>query len=284
MLATERQSRILDAVERDGSVRVSQLVAQLGVSDMTVRRDLEALHRQGRLLKVHGGATRRHEPSTDEPGFAAKSSLQQAEKQAIAVRAAMLVQPGSAIAVSAGTTTHALARQLVDVPDLTVVTNSVWVADALHDPRGSGSTVLLTGGLRSPSDALVGPIAVQALSQLHTDVVFMGVHGMDPDAGFTTPNLREWETNLALVRCARRLVVVADSTKWGVLGLSSFAQLEDADVVVTDAGLSPEARSTLSDRVGDLVVVDVPEAAGSRDGQPPERAPRPGQRSPVGHR
>ena len=109
--------------------------------------------------------------------------------------------------------------------------------------------------MRTPSDALVGPLAINALRTLHADVVFMGVHGMDAKAGFTTPNLMESETNRAMVACARRLVVVADSTKWGVLGVSSFAALEDADVVVSDVGLSEDARSTLRERVGELVLV-----------------------------
>jgi DeoR/GlpR family transcriptional regulator of sugar metabolism len=256
MLAPQRRARILAELERRGSIRVSELVGLLGVSDMTVRRDLDVLQRTGQLQKVHGGATRRHERTTDEPGFAAKSARELLEKEAIAARAAALVEPGSAVAVSAGTTTHALARHLAAVPGLTVVTNSVRVADSLHAVAGSDTTVLLTGGLRTPSDALVGPLAIDALRSLHADVVFMGVHGMDVDTGFTTPNLMESETNRALVACANRLVVVADSTKWGVRGLSSFAALGDADVLVTDVGLGREARHELRQRVGELHLVE----------------------------
>jgi DeoR/GlpR family transcriptional regulator of sugar metabolism len=119
---------------------------------------------------------------------------------------------------------------------------------------GLGQTVLLTGGLRTVSDALVGPVAVGALSELHLDLVFMGVHGMDPVAGLTTPNLLEADTNRAMVAAARRLVVVADHTKWGTIGLSRIARLEDASVLVTDAGISPEAQELLADRVGELVL------------------------------
>ncbi len=265
MLAQQRHARILSELEARESVRVSDLVALLGVSDMTIRRDLDALQRAGQLHKVHGGATRRADRSTDEPGFAAKSTREQAEKEAIAARAATLVEPGSAVAISAGTTTHALARYLHGVAGLTVVTNSMWVADTLHAADRTDTTVLLTGGLRTPSDALVGPMTVNALRSIHADVAFVGVHGMDLRTGFTTPNLMEWETNLALVACARRLVVVADSTKWGVVGLSSFAALADADVLVTDIGLPDEARQVLGERVGELILVD------------PHRSPDPGQ-------
>jgi DeoR/GlpR family transcriptional regulator of sugar metabolism len=256
MLAQERHARILAELERTGSVKVSELVQLLGVSDMTIRRDLDLLRQRGLLEKVHGGATRRLGPSTDEPGFQAKSMLETAEKEAIAARAAMLIEPGWAVAISAGTTTHALARHLVGIPGLTVVTNSVWVADVLHSTEKNGTTVLLTGGLRTPSDALVGPLAIAALRSLHVDVAFLGVHGMDEKAGYTTPNLMESETNRAMVEAARRLVVVADSTKWGVLGLSSIARLEEASVVVTDTGLPADARAVLSERAGELILVD----------------------------
>ncbi|HET7736474.1 MAG TPA: DeoR/GlpR family DNA-binding transcription regulator [Nocardioidaceae bacterium] len=256
MLAPQRRAQILAELDRRGSVRVSELVDILGVSDMTIRRDLDVLQEMGELYKVHGGATRRIERSAEEPGFLVKSSLEQGKKEAIAARAARLVEPGAAVAISAGTTTHALARHLTSVPDLTIVTNSLPVADTLHASARTDASVLLTGGLRTPSDALVGPIAISSLKSLHADLVFMGVHGMDPTTGFTTPNLLEWETNQALVACARTLVVVADSTKWGVVGLSSFAALGDADVLVTDTGLSAEARKILSDQVGQLILVD----------------------------
>ncbi len=255
MLAAQRRARILAELERDGIVRVSGLVSQLGVSDMTVRRDLIALERQGVVDKVHGGAMLRAEPATSEPGFEAKSARRLSEKEAIAARAAELVAPGSAIAISAGTTTHHFARHLVDIPGLTVVTNSVWVADVLHRSAADSVSVLLTGGLRTPSDALVGPLAIAALRSLHLDAAFLGVHGMDAQAGFSTPNLMEAETNRAMIRSAPRLVVLTDSSKWGIVGLSSMADLAEASVVVTDVGLSAQARQTLSDQAGELILV-----------------------------
>lgn len=261
MLAAQRRSEIMALLERDRIVRVSQLVSTLGVSDMTIRRDLLALHEQGALEKVHGGAVVRAEPSTAEPGFEAKSARQLAQKEAIAARAAQLVHPGSAIAVSAGTTTFALARHLVAIPGLTVVTNSVWVADLLHSAQVPSHTVLLTGGLRTPSDALVGPMAIAALRSLHLDTVFMGVHGMDAAAGFSTPNLLEAETNRAMIASGRRLVVLADSTKWGVVGLSSMAALSKASALITDTGLPQTARQALSDHIDDLLLVEPDEHA-----------------------
>jgi len=117
----------------------------------------------------------------------------------------------------------------------------------------------VVGGVRTPSDALVGPIAVSALGQLHLDIVFLGVHGMAETAGFTTPNLLEADTDRALVAAGRRLVVLADHTKWGIVGLSTIARLSDADVVISDDGLPDEARAALTEHVEDVRLVGMEE-------------------------
>lgn len=264
LLAEQRRALILDEVRRRGGVRVNELTRKLGVSDMTVRRDLDALARQGVVEKVHGGAVPVVEASTHEPGFEAKSGLELTAKEDIARAAAEMVAPGTAIALSGGTTTYALAHRLLDVPDLTVVTNSVRVADVFHTAqrlsgqRQGAATVVLTGGVRTPSDSLVGPVADQAIAALHFDVLFLGVHGISVEAGLSTPNLAEAETNRRLVQSARRVVVVADHTKWGTVGLSSFAALEQVDTLVTDAGLPAEARAEISEHLRRLVVAGEP--------------------------
>ncbi|MGW0121788.1 DeoR/GlpR family DNA-binding transcription regulator [Streptomyces sp. NPDC003327] len=264
LLAEQRRALILDEVRRRGGVRVNELTRRLNVSDMTIRRDLDALARQGVLAKVHGGAVPVVEASTHEPGFEAKSVLELSAKDEIARAAAALVTPGSAIALSGGTTTYALARHLLDVPELTVVTNSVRVADVFHEAQlvGGGTaevrrgapTVVLTGGMRTPSDALVGPVADRAIRSLHFDLLFLGVHGISVAAGLSTPNLAEAETNRGLIRSARRVVVVADHTKWGTVGLSSFAGLDEVDTWVTDRGLASGVRTEVAEHVPGLVV------------------------------
>ncbi|MFT2017641.1 DeoR/GlpR family DNA-binding transcription regulator [Streptomyces sp. 796.1] len=270
LLAEQRRALILDEVRRHGGARVNELTRKLKVSDMTVRRDLDALARLGVVEKVHGGAVPVAEARTHEPGFEAKSGLELSAKEDIARAAAPLAAPGSAIALSGGTTTHALAQHLVDVAGLTVVTNSMRIADVFHrawrsaDPAtdgtgrperpGDAATVVLTGGVRTPSDSLVGPVADAAIRSLHFDVLFLGVHGVSADAGLSTPNLAEAETNRHFVRSARRVVVVADHTKWGKVGLSSFAALADVDVLVTDAGLARAAREEMAEQVAELVV------------------------------
>ena len=257
MLARQRQARIVDEVRRRGGVRVSDLTNLFDVSDMTVRRDLEELHRRGLVHKVHGGAVPASN-SAEEPGFEAKSVRERREKEALAAAAAALVVPGQALAVSAGTTTRTLATVLAGIPDITVVTNSVRVAEAFAGSAGpSRQIVVLTGGVRTPSDALVGPVADAAIRSLHVDVLFLGVHGMDPVAGLTTPNLAEAETNRAFLAHAQKVIVVADHTKWRTVGLCTFGPLSAIDVLVTDDGIDQDARAVLGDTVGELVLAPV---------------------------
>ncbi|PPK97661.1 DeoR/GlpR family transcriptional regulator of sugar metabolism [Kineococcus xinjiangensis] len=272
-LARQRQALILEAVRRDGAVRVSDLVEQLGVSDMTIRRDIGELSRRGLVARVHGGAAAPEGRSSEEPGYVAKSALQTEEKRAIGAVAAALVRPGSSVALSAGTTTVEVARALLDVPGLTVVTNSPRVAEVLHEPARHDRTVILTGGIRTPSDALVGPVAVRSLQTLHVDRLFLGVHGLHPDAGLTTPNLVEGETDRALMAAASSVVVVADHTKWGVVGLSTIAALDEVDVLVSDTALPPEAREIARERTGRLLLAGARPGDTGHPGDAPDAGP-----------
>jgi DeoR/GlpR family transcriptional regulator of sugar metabolism len=256
VLAQQRQASILDRIRREGGARVADLVRVLGVSDMTIRRDIEVLAERGLVAKVHGGAIA-IDGTTDEPGYAAKSEQQRAEKLAIAREAAQLVRPGSAVGISAGTTTAALARELVEVAELTVVTNSIPVADVFYLHGRPDQTVVLTGGTRTPSDALVGPVAQEAAARINLDQLFLGVHGMSARAGYTTPNLSEADTNRSLVAAARKLIVLADHTKWDMIGIATIASLDEAQVVVTDSGLPVDVRAELGLSVDELIIAEV---------------------------
>ncbi len=257
MLASQRQARILEEIRRSGAARVSELTGLLGVSDMTIRRDLEQLAAAGAVHKVHGGAVL-NLTATEEPGFDAKSVLEQPAKLAIAARAATLIRPGSAVAVSAGTTTYCLARYLAEIPGLTVVTNSTTMADLVASHASNiEQTVILTGGVRTPSAALVGPVADLTLRSLHVDQLFIGAHGMSATAGFTTPNLAEAETNRALIDGASQVVMCVDSTKWRAVGLASFANLSGADILVTDDGLDEDALAVLRQEINQVEVTTV---------------------------
>lgn len=247
-LPAERRSDILTRARERGTVRTTELAAAIGVSEMTIRRDIDRLVDDGLLDRVHGGATAPGALRTEEPGFASKLGRQQGEKDAIAAEALSLVEPGSAIGLSAGTTTWRLANLLTAVPSITVVTNSLAQAALLHHAGAAGpASVVITGGVPTPSDALVGPIAVSAIDRLNLDVLFLGVHGMHERTGYTTPNMLEAETDRALIRAARRVVVLADHSKWDCVGLSSIAPLSAADIVVSDEDLPEQAERVLTE-------------------------------------
>ncbi len=244
LLARQRQQQILAAVSQHGGVRVADMVELLGVSEMTVRRDITSLVRRGLVSRVHGGAVAPSR-SAQEPAFATKATQYQEEKARIGRVAASRVAAGDAVALSAGTTTLAVARALTLLPHfstLTLVTNSLPAADVLHQAvmqaREAGlptPSLLLTGGERTPSDALVGPATVDYLRGLRVDWVFLGAHGFDPSIGLMTPNLQEAATNAALLATGRSAVAVLDSSKWGVRGVRTFCGVEDLAALVTDA-------------------------------------------------
>ncbi|MBV8929792.1 MAG: DeoR/GlpR transcriptional regulator [Mycobacteriaceae bacterium] len=259
MLAAERHSAILRALRSEGAVRVAGLAVDLSVSEMTVRRDLDALDAQSLLRKVHGGAVIRHHRG-EEPWSSEKARQQRAEKSAIAKAAAATVEDGMTIAISAGTTTTELARWLRHRSSITVITNSISVFQELTDPAAVGAdapTVYLSGGVRTPSDALVGPIADAAIATFRVDATYLGVYGFDPDAGLTSPNVAEAQTNRTWISVADRLVVLADHTKYRQVGTNVFAKLPQVHTMVTDDGLAGRARSVIAKRVGELLIAEV---------------------------
>lgn len=256
-LAVERQERILQEIRAVGAVRVSSLVDLLGVSDMTVRRDIGELAELGLVRKVHGGAVEVPQ-SRIVPGAGFASASRLAQKLAIADAAIQLIRPGSAIALSAGTTSHVLATRIVASPHLrplTVFTNSLPVADCLHSAGDRELDVLLSGGSRTPDDALIGPVPVAALENFRFDQLFLGVHAIGPGHELTTPILLEGETDRAMIASANQLVVIADSTKWRAASLSVVAPMSAVDVLITDDGLERSTAEEIEKLVGRLVLV-----------------------------
>lgn len=243
MLAPERQARILKELQLHEAVRVADIAATLNVSEMTIRRDIEALDHSGLARKIHGGAMRLARLSALEPGFLLNVDKQLDGKLAIAVAALALIQPGMTVAMTGGTTTYQLAvllaPELERLRNLTVVTNSLKVAELLYRQQGSSDLkVIVTGGERTPSEALVGPVARLALGSLNTDICFMGVHGLDSQRGLSSPNWMEAETNAAFIEGTTRLVILADSTKFQVRSLASIAPMSAVDTIITDSSVS----------------------------------------------
>lgn len=229
MLAQQRRQRILEILQHEGGVRVSDLSRDLAVSEMTIRRDLSALEHMGRLARTHGGAVQ--VDITSEPAFAEKADLLAWEKLRIAKAAASLVEEG-VVGLSAGTTTTAVAACLPREGNLTVVTNAVNIAWSL---AATNINVVMTGGsLRNNSYALVGPGSQGFLNDLWLDILFLGANGVSLQGGITTPNLAEAETNSRLVSRAKSVVVVADHSKLGRTAFGHIADLAQVDLLITN--------------------------------------------------
>ncbi|POX54183.1 DeoR family transcriptional regulator [Streptomyces sp. Ru71] len=232
MFAAERRQLILEMVRANGAVSLRELARVVQTSEVTVRRDVRALEAEGLLDRRHGGAVL---PGgfTRESGFPQKSHVATAEKTAIADLAATFVEEGEAIVVGAGTTTQELARRLARIPGLTVVTNSLLVAQALA--HANRVEVVMTGGtLRGSNYALVGSGAEQSLQGLRVSRAFLSGSGLTAERGLSTSNMLSASVDRALVQAAAEVVVLADHTK---LGTDTMFQTVPTDVItrlVTD--------------------------------------------------
>lgn len=235
MLNEERRRHILDILNRDGRVLVADLARQFRTSQVTIRKDLDALQAHGRIHRSHGGALPAQESALEDPTLREKEKLHRKEKLKIAAAAARMVQEGQVVILDSGTTTTAIARVLRKFENLTIITNAVNIAAELS---GSSLDLILTGGtLRKNSFSLVGPIAEETLHRLNGDILFLGVDGFDMQHGFTTPNLLEAKVNRAMMDVARVVVAVCDSSKFGRRSLSSIAPPSAVHHLITDRGI-----------------------------------------------
>jgi DeoR family transcriptional regulator of aga operon len=238
MRQSDRLSSVLERLSGNGSVGVGDLARELGVSAATIRRDLRLLESQHLLARTHGGAVA-HGVLYELP-LRYRSGRHGEEKQRIAREAASRVTEGTAIGLTGGTTTTEVARALVATPRLTVVTNSLSIASELA-VRPNLKLVVTGGVARAESYELVGPLAEAALSGLNLDLVLVGVDGISARAGLTTHHEIEAHTNRALIDRASVVIVVADSSKLGVLAFAQICPLDRVTEVITDAAAPPSA-------------------------------------------
>lgn len=238
MYAPERQQALLTKVKHAGRVDVSAVAAELDVTPETVRRDLTALERRGLVRRVHGGAIA-IERLSSEPALSDRESRLAAEKKRIAAAALAELPDGGSIILDAGSTTAALAALLPDDRELTVVTHALPVASLLVT-RPNIHLHVVGGSVRGRTLAAVGEWALRDLAEIQAEVVFLGANGVTPEHGLTTPDLAEATVKRALVTAARRVVLLADHTKFGRVDFARFADLGDIDVAITDDGLDPD--------------------------------------------
>jgi len=234
MLATARRERVIQELLLNGDVEVSNVSQQLGVSESTIRRDLDILERQGALRRTHGGALILDRLNTVELSMRQKATLNIDEKRRIGLAAAAMVDDGVSIAMTGGTTTLQVARSLRNLTGVTIVTNAVNLA--LELAERPGITVVCTGGrLRPTTLELVGPLAEQGLREFNVDLAFVGVNGFSLEAGMTTHDETEAMISRLIIRAARKVVVVADHTKLGRATFCRMGTLDQVNVLITDS-------------------------------------------------
>ncbi len=243
MYAEERQLWIVERARSGGRVEVAALAEELGVTTETVRRDLTTLERHALLRRVHGGAIP-IERLGFEPALAARDSVLTAEKERIARLALAELPDEGTILLDAGTTTARLANILPTDRELVVLTNALPIAMSLS--VRPNITVLMVGGkVRGRTQAAVDAWALQALADSYVDVAFIGTNGISTERGLTTPDTTESAVKRAMIRAARRTVVLADHTKVGQDHLSRFATLDQIDTLITDTGLDAQVAEEL---------------------------------------
>lgn len=241
VFATERRGAIARLVDDAGRVRVRDLAIRFAVSTVTIRKDLDLLESDGRLVRTHGGALG-PERFGPEASFDIRERLQRAEKAAIALAAAGLVGEGESIVMDASTTALAVARQLRTRggwSQLTVITNGLRIASELAGTPGIN--VLMTGGrVRSEAMSVVGQLGDGLFDRVNVQTAFVGAAGFTLDSGLSDATDEEAQIKRAMVAAARRVIAIVDHTKWERAAFATFCRTDEIDHVVTDEGAPPD--------------------------------------------
>jgi DeoR family fructose operon transcriptional repressor len=263
VFAEERQQLIAELVANRGRVSVTELADRFSITTETVRRDLAVLENVGNLRRVHGGAVPSDRLSTREESILERAIQRLPEKNRIAKAAADMVPEGAAgsVLLDAGSTTEAVAELLAQragrasMPseELLVITHAIPIAGKLSSKSGIALQIL-GGRVRGLTQAAVGQTTVEAARRLRPDIAFVGANGIHASFGLSTPDPEEAAVKAAFVQSARRVVVLADSSKLDTETLVQFAALKDLDTLITDREPSPELSTALADAGVDVVI------------------------------
>ena len=245
--AQGRRSAILQRLNKDSSVNVTELSKEFGVSEVTIRKDLRILRERKLLIRVHGGAISRSNVYADEEEdrhFSFKSLVNSREKEAIGRAAAAHIKNGDTIIIDSGSTALEVAKNLHKFQDLTIITNSVnAMIEALKYKRFK--VILLGGTVRESSYSTVGPLAESNLKVFYCDKLFLGVDSISIEAGLSTPSMEEASTNQVMISRAREVIAVFDSSKVNKRALAFIAMPDKIHTVITDSHVPTSFKSQL---------------------------------------
>lgn len=241
----ERHKYILDKLAEKGYVNVVDLCKELDVSGVTIRKDLKLLEDKALLFRSHGGASVNNPYTNDKP-VNEKEKLRSEEKNNIGLAAAALIAPNDAIIIASGTSVLALAKNIHPKGHLTVITGALNVAlELIRIP--DVEVIQLGGQLRTSSSSVTGPYAEKILEDFSCSKLFLGVDGIDLEFGLTTSNIMEAHLNQKMIATVQKIIVLADSTKFGKRGFGRICGLEDVDEVITDTGISQHLVKAMED-------------------------------------
>lgn len=255
MLTEERRQKIHEIIDENGRIMIDEIVSTFKVSAVTARGDLDVLAKRGEAVRSHGGAVRQLNPTVDYP-LRFKEILHHAEKVRIARAAVELLKPQQTVILDSGTTTAQIARQIntTRIRPLTVITHALNVAYELAEADGV-SLIMIGGLLRQASSSFVGPQAERILQDLRADHLFLAVDGLDPDVGFSTPDILEAQLNTIMMQISREVTVVADASKLGRRSLSVIGRIESAQRIITDQRISANVAAALRARGVNVIIV-----------------------------
>lgn len=237
MLPAQRLQNILDDIKTNGIRSVSELSQKYDVSEMTIRRDLKQLEDQGFITRTHGGAISTS-LAAEEPQFIYKQGIHETEKRQIARYAVeRFITEHDIICLEGGTTVTGMVPHMVGYRNLTVMTNGLHTLFELQR-IAAGNTIISTGGiLREVSNTFVGPVAERHFEEFNASKVFLSATGWSADRGFTDPNMLETQVKKAMIQAAKQVVMLIDSSKFGVVSLTSFLDSYAVDIVISDQNM-----------------------------------------------
>ncbi|MEF9923180.1 MAG: DeoR/GlpR family DNA-binding transcription regulator [Muribaculaceae bacterium] len=237
MTKEERHSIILDMLITQNSILVNDLADKLDVSSVTIRKDLTELEKDKKLYRSHGSAIL-IDPYINNRTINEKEKLYSEEKRLIGKEAAALITKDDSILIASGTTVRALANAIQPHNKLTVITASLQIAEILSLNEDI-DIIQLGGMLRHSSISVVGQYAEHILVNFSCSKLFLGVDGIDLDFGITTTNLMEATLNKEMINASQKIIVLADSSKFGRKGFSKIADMQEIDIIITDSNVPP---------------------------------------------
>lgn len=255
----ERQTLILQMLNENGRVSVSELMERFSISEVSIRKDLASLEEKKLLLRVKGGAVNLQQYNdSDEFSLADKRLKHAEEKKRIGKLAASLIHDNDTIIIDSGTTTMEVAKNLGDHKHLTIITNSLSIA--LYLSQLDKYTVIALGGqIRTTSESTVGLIAESSLNNYYCDILFLGVDSINLDKGMSTPNIEEASLNQKMIKSAKKIVAVFDSSKFEKRSFAFIANIDELDSIVTDEGITKEEKDYLESRGIEVLIAKTEE-------------------------